>query len=121
MLYAVRTKSADMKQAVINDITSSDPNAKIHPEGNPVTFWVSTILGWQELLNTPGVLDIVSSQDTCPCGSGELKEALHDARGIFCCYVCPKCEQTQRAKYRTDVLENSDYVANEEIEPEYDE
>jgi len=63
----------------------------------------------------------MSDNYLCPCGSGLDKEPLHDARGIFCCYICPKCEGKQRARYRTEVLEDSNYVANEEIEPEYDE
>jgi hypothetical protein len=28
----------------------------------------------------------------CPCGSGEPRRELVDARGIFCTFVCDKCE-----------------------------
>jgi hypothetical protein len=27
----------------------------------------------------------------CPCGSGEAREAQHDARGIFLRYTCDAC------------------------------
>ena len=56
---------------------------------------------------------------SCPCGSGELREALHDARGIFCCYICSKCEKEIRAKYRPDILEDLNYVCDEPIEEDY--
>jgi len=58
------------------------------------------------------------SDNTCSCGSGKERDALYDARGIFCCYYCDDCEQEKRSRYRTEVLEDSSYVANEEIEPE---
>jgi hypothetical protein len=57
-------------------------------------------------------------REHCTCGSGKWPEELVDARGIFCCYVCPDCEQEKRAKYRTDVLEDSNYYVDEPIEPE---
>jgi hypothetical protein len=56
--------------------------------------------------------------DTCSCGSGKPKEALYDARGIFCCFVCEDCEQEQRGRYRVDVLEDPHYELDEPIEPE---
>lgn len=42
--------------------------------------------------------------------------ALHDARGIFCCYVCATCEDEKRSRYRADVLEDPNYEADEAIE-----
>jgi hypothetical protein len=47
----------------------------------------------------------------CPCGSGEYPEAQHDARGIFLCYTCDKCEKKKIAGYRPGVLNNSQYEA----------
>jgi hypothetical protein len=44
--------------------------------------------------------------------------ALHDARGIFCCYVCPGCEDARRATYRPEVLADPGYDADEPIEPD---
>ena len=45
----------------------------------------------------------------CPCGSKEYPDSLYDARGIFCCYYCSKCEKEQKGKYRVEVLEDSNY------------
>jgi len=53
----------------------------------------------------------------CTCGSGLSFDRLYDARGIYCCRYCPECESTQRSKYRLDVLEDSNYECDEEIEP----
>ena len=39
-----------------------------------------------------------------------------DARGIFLTYVCDKCESDKMARYRADVLTDSDYWADEPIE-----
>jgi hypothetical protein len=121
MIVAVRTKSAGVKQAVIDAIKQRDPEATLNPEGNPVTFWVESKLSDGDIEKIEGVLDAVPSNLACSCGSGKYKEALHDARGIFCCYYCDSCEQEKRARYRTEVLEDSAYIANEEIEPEYNE
>jgi hypothetical protein len=41
---------------------------------------------------------------------------LHDARGIPCCRVCEKCEDEKRKSYRLDVMTNSNYEADEQIE-----
>ena len=58
------------------------------------------------------------NNELCPCGSGEYKEALYDARGIFCCYYCSKCEAEKRNRYRQDIFENSNYECDEQIEAE---
>lgn len=52
----------------------------------------------------------------CPCGSGEYPEAQHDARGIFLCYTCDKCESRKLAAYRPDVLADPNYWHDEPIE-----
>lgn len=44
--------------------------------------------------------------------------ALHDARGIFCCYVCPTCEREKRSRYRVDVMTDPNYEASEAIDEE---
>jgi hypothetical protein len=56
---------------------------------------------------------------TCPCGSGEPRYILYDARGIGCGYVCEKCEAKARAKYRPDIFTDSQYWADEPIEEDY--
>lgn len=54
----------------------------------------------------------------CRCGSGEFPDAVHDARGIFVAYVCSKCEATKLKGYRPEIFTDSNYDADERIEPE---
>jgi len=54
----------------------------------------------------------------CPCGSGKDSWWENDARGIPLCRVCEKCEKEKLARYRPDVLSDSNYWADEPIEPE---
>lgn len=49
----------------------------------------------------------------CPCGSGEYPDAQHDARGIFLCYTCVRCEDQKLSGYRPDVLTDSQYEADD--------
>lgn len=42
----------------------------------------------------------------------------YDARGIPLCRVCDKCRKAKLSKYRPDVLSDSNYWADEPIEPE---
>lgn len=35
----------------------------------------------------------------CACGSNEARRELRDAAGIFCTFVCDRCEDEKRAKY----------------------
>lgn len=56
---------------------------------------------------------------TCFCGSRLPKEAQHDARGIFLCYTCEKCEAEKLSHYRPEVLTNSQYEADEQIEEDF--
>jgi hypothetical protein len=52
----------------------------------------------------------------CNCGSGQDSWWRHDARGIPLCRVCEECEQEKIAKYRRDVLTDTNYWADEQIE-----
>lgn len=52
----------------------------------------------------------------CSCGSGEFPTAQHDARGIFLCYTCSKCEAERLSHYRQDVLTDGNYECDEQIE-----
>lgn len=40
----------------------------------------------------------------CQCGSGLERHALNDARGLFCGYVCDKCEDEVKAQYRPEIF-----------------
>lgn len=42
----------------------------------------------------------------------------YDARGIPLCRVCPKCKKERLKGYRPEVLTNSQYQADEPIEPD---
>ena len=52
----------------------------------------------------------------CGCGSGQYREALYDARGIFCCYYCSACETIKRSKYRADIFTDQNYWHDEPID-----
>jgi hypothetical protein len=54
----------------------------------------------------------------CGCGSGEFSYDLNDARGIYCCQVCSKCEDEKMSHYRPEIFTNSSYWADEAIEGE---
>jgi hypothetical protein len=53
---------------------------------------------------------------TCPCGSSEVRRELFDARGIFCTFVCDKCETRRRQEFRPDIFSDADYWPDEPIE-----
>lgn len=42
----------------------------------------------------------------------------YDARGIPLCRVCSKCRPEKLSRYRPEVLNNPNYVANEPIDEE---
>ena len=52
----------------------------------------------------------------CPCGSGLASHWEHDARGNPLCRVCPKCEEEKLSAYRPEVLNDSNYEADEDID-----
>jgi hypothetical protein len=52
----------------------------------------------------------------CECGSGEIRQAEYDARGIFLVYACGKCRQRKLSHFRPDVLSDPNYWADEQIE-----
>ncbi len=54
----------------------------------------------------------------CNCGSGQHSWWEHDARGIPLCKVCSLCRKKKLSIYRPEVLKDSDYEADEPIEPE---
>jgi hypothetical protein len=52
----------------------------------------------------------------CPCGSGLPRRELKDARGIFCTFVCDKCEAENRSRFRADIFTDPNYPAAEPID-----
>lgn len=54
----------------------------------------------------------------CNCGSGLYRRELKDARGIFCTFVCDKCEGQKRAMFRPDIFTDSQYWTDEPVEEE---
>lgn len=57
-------------------------------------------------------------RDLCSCGSGKQRWPEYDARGIFLAYVCEGCVKEKLSGYRQDVLDNPNYEADEDIEPD---
>lgn len=53
---------------------------------------------------------------TCPCGSGQPREELRDARGIFCTFICDNCEAEKRSRFRAEIFSDPAYDADEPIE-----
>lgn len=45
---------------------------------------------------------------------------LYDARGIPCGRICDRCAEETRKKYRPEIFTDSNYHADEPIEPEPD-
>lgn len=52
----------------------------------------------------------------CTCGSGLDSYWQRDARGIELCRTCDTCHDAKMAKYRPEVLNNSQYECDEAIE-----
>jgi len=52
----------------------------------------------------------------CDCGSEEPRYPLYDARGIFCTYVCDKCEKKVKSRYRPEIFEDGNYQCDEPID-----
>ena len=52
----------------------------------------------------------------CSCGTGQEKEAEYDARGIFLTYACTECRAVKLGSYRSEVLFDPNYWADEAIE-----
>lgn len=47
------------------------------------------------------------SPKPCRCGSGLDRHELHDAAGIFCAFVCEKCEPAKRATFKAAIFDYS--------------
>lgn len=60
----------------------------------------------------------MSGPAPCLCGSGQPREAQHDARGIFLTFACGACRPSKLAGFRPDVLTDPNYWADEPIEGE---
>lgn len=52
------------------------------------------------------------------CGSGKTTYPTYDARGIYLCRVCEKCEKEKLGGYRPEVLSDSNYECDEIIDEE---
>ena len=58
--------------------------------------------------------------ESCGCGSNKPRRALCDGNGIFCAYVCDRCESRVRARYRPEIMDHpyTRLDVDEDIEPE---
>ena len=52
----------------------------------------------------------------CGCGSGLSSHVVNDARGIYLCRACHKCEKRKLSGYRPEVLKNPNYSHDEPID-----
>jgi hypothetical protein len=53
----------------------------------------------------------------CPCGSGHERYELRDAAGIFCTFVCEKCEGEKRKRFNPAIFDSrSSYSTSGEEE-----
>jgi len=52
----------------------------------------------------------------CPCGSGLSSHWVNDARGIPLCRICLTCAKDKLSGYRPEVLTDSNYYADEDID-----
>jgi hypothetical protein len=70
----------------------------------------------------PRLAKLYTSQDrSCRVGGRDMncdasRHALYDARGIFCTYVCDKCEPEKKSGYRPDIFTDANYWHDEPIE-----
>lgn len=42
-----------------------------------------------------------------------MRRELKDARGIFCTFVCDRCERDKRRTYRADIFTDPSYPADD--------
>lgn len=50
-------------------------------------------------------------QDTAHEHDRTTRRPLIDARGIFCMYICDRCEKRARAKFRAEIFTDPNYDA----------
>jgi hypothetical protein len=53
----------------------------------------------------------------CPCGSGHARRDLVDRQGIFCTFVCDKCERQKRNSFNPAIFDGP-YPDDEPVEAE---
>lgn len=99
MTKIYRVKLSELKKVIREQVRSRN---KYDPEFDPKTDIDEPEIHYAE----------------CSCGSGEPKEPLYDARGIFVTYVCDKCRKEKMSQYRPEIFDDSDYEHDEPIEPE---
>lgn len=56
----------------------------------------------------------------CDCGSGEIREEVCDARGLFVAYCCDRCKGERLAGFRPEIFSDGDYDCDEPIEPDWE-
>lgn len=58
----------------------------------------------------------VPTGKACNCGSGEPRQEVNDARGIFVAFVCSKCRARKLKGYRRDIFTDPNYPTTEPID-----
>jgi hypothetical protein len=59
MTFCMRTDRSVPVDSITRLIRLVDPESRVDPEKNPITFWVTTILTEKQLMAIPGVEDVV--------------------------------------------------------------
>lgn len=54
-------------------------------------------------------------EKSCNCGSGKPRYELVDAAGLFCTFVCEKCEAEKRKRYNPKIF--TDWYDPDKPEP----
>jgi hypothetical protein len=57
----------------------------------------------------------------CNCGSGLLRRPLLDAAGIFCTFVCDKCEEKKKREFKGIIFDPKTRYAKTGKEEDIDE
>jgi hypothetical protein len=53
----------------------------------------------------------------CPCGSGHTRRDLIDRHGVFCTFVCDRCEARKRADFNPAIFDGP-YPTDDDIDGE---
>lgn len=115
LILIIKTKDSEAEKNVFTLLNDKDPSWELEEQEGHTLKVVTTVHPF-EVEDVPGVLEVINENDLCDCGSGKQKQALNDARSIFCCYVCEDCEQEKSSRYRPEVLTDSNYYADEPID-----
>ena len=100
----------------LSDYSEQDlgTHACLYAKRGKTVAYIADLMGITE----DDVLHYMHAVGGCSCGSGYQSWWHKDARGIELFKGCDKCAPGKLKRYRPEVLTNSNYQADEPIEPE---